>query len=123
MKGNEMNIDIREVKGKKDLRTFIYLPEKLHADHPKWVHPIYVDDWNYFDPAKNKAFGYCDTLLLLAWRGTGMRRPGHGDHQPPIQRAPEREDRPLRLPGDAGGPGDRPRAPRPDRGLGPEPRG
>ena len=65
-----MDIEIREVGGKKDLRTFIYLPEKVHADHPKWVHPIYVDDWSYFDPAKNKAFAYCDTLLLLAWRGT-----------------------------------------------------
>ncbi len=65
-----MTIDIREVKGKKDLRTFIYLPEKLHADHPKWVHPIYVDDRSYFDPAKNKAFGYCDVVLLLARRGT-----------------------------------------------------
>ncbi len=64
-----MNIDIREVKVKKDLRTFIYLPEKLHRGHPKWVHPIYMDDWSYFDPAKNKAFGYCDTILLLAWRG------------------------------------------------------
>jgi hypothetical protein len=64
-----MNIDIREVKGKKDLRTFIYLPEKIHADHPKWVHPIYMDDWNYFDPAKNKAFDHCDTMILLAWRG------------------------------------------------------
>lgn len=64
-----MDIEIREVSGKKDLRTFIYLPEKVHADHPKWVHPIYVDDWSYFDPAKNKAFGYCDTILLLAWRG------------------------------------------------------
>jgi hypothetical protein len=65
-----MDIEIREAGGKKDLRTFIYLPEKLHADHPKWVPPIYMDDWAYFDPKKNKAFGYCDTVLLLAWRGT-----------------------------------------------------
>jgi hypothetical protein len=64
-----MDIEIRGVSGKKDLRTFIYLPEKVHADHPKWVHPIYMDDWSYFDPAKNKAFAYCDTILLLAWRG------------------------------------------------------
>jgi hypothetical protein len=63
-----MGLDIREVKDKKDLRTFIYLPEKLHKSHAKWVHPIYVDDWAYFDPKKNKAFGYCDTILLLAWR-------------------------------------------------------
>jgi hypothetical protein len=64
-----MSVDIREVQGKKDLRTFIYLPEKVHEDHAKWVHPIYMDEWSYFDPAKNKAFGYSDTILLLAWRG------------------------------------------------------
>jgi hypothetical protein len=64
-----MSVDIREVQGKKDLRTFIYLPEKVHKDHPKWVHPIYMDEWSYFDPVKNKAFGYCDTILLLARRG------------------------------------------------------
>jgi len=64
-----MTLEIREVKDRKDLRTFIYLPEKLHADHPKWVPPIYVDDWNYFNKDKNKAFGYCDTLFLLAFRG------------------------------------------------------
>jgi len=64
-----MTIEIREIKDRKDLRTFIYLPEKLHADHPKWVPPIYVDDWNYFNKDKNKAFGYCDTLLLVAFRG------------------------------------------------------
>jgi hypothetical protein len=65
-----MDIDIREVKGKKDLRAFIYLPERLHRGRPKWVHPIYTDDWSYFDPAKNKAFGYCDTILLLARHGS-----------------------------------------------------
>ena len=65
-----MTLEIREVRDKKDLRTFIYLPEKLHADHPKWVPPIYMDDWNYFRKDKNKAFGYCETLLLLAFRGT-----------------------------------------------------
>ena len=63
-----MGLDMREVKDKKDLRAFIYLPEKLHKGHAKWVHPIYMDDWAYFNPKKNKAFGYCDTVLLLAWR-------------------------------------------------------
>ena len=62
-----MAVEIREVASRKDLKTFIYLPEKVHADHANWVHPIYMDDWKYFDPKKNKAFGYCDTTLLLAW--------------------------------------------------------
>jgi GNAT superfamily N-acetyltransferase len=62
-----MPIEIREVLSRKDLKTFIYLPEKIHAGHENWVHPIYMDDWKYFDKKKNKAFGYCDTILLLAW--------------------------------------------------------
>ncbi|MBM3305741.1 MAG: hypothetical protein FJY79_07360 [Candidatus Aminicenantes bacterium] len=61
-----MAIEIREVRSRKDLKTFIYLPERIHADHDSWVHPIYMDDWKYFDRKKNKAFGYCDTILLLA---------------------------------------------------------
>ena len=61
-----MAIEIREVVSRKDLKTFIYLPEKIHAGHENWVHPIYMDDWKYFDRKKNKAFGYCDTVLLLA---------------------------------------------------------
>ncbi len=64
-----MDIEIREVKTRKDLKTFIYLPEKIHANHPNWVHPIYMDEWNYFNPKKNEAFSYCDTTLLLAFRG------------------------------------------------------
>ena len=64
-----MDIEIREVKTRQDLKTFIYLPEKIHAKHPNWVHPIYMDEWNYFDPEKNEAFSYCDTIMLLAFRG------------------------------------------------------
>lgn len=39
-----MNIEIKEVKGRKDLKTFIYLPEKSHKGHENWVHPIYFDE-------------------------------------------------------------------------------
>jgi hypothetical protein len=63
-----MPIEIREVASRKDLKTFIYLPEKIHAGHKNWVHPLFTDDWKYFDKKKNKAFGYCDTVLLLVCR-------------------------------------------------------
>jgi hypothetical protein len=63
-----MAIEIREVASRKDMKTFIYLPEKIHASHANWVHPIYMDDWKYFDPKKNKAFAYCDTTLAVAWK-------------------------------------------------------
>lgn len=61
-----MAIELREVASRQDLKTFIYLPEKIHAGHKNWVHPLFTDDWKYFDAKKNKAFGYCDTILLLA---------------------------------------------------------
>jgi len=64
-----MAIEIKEVQTRKDLKTFIYLPEIIHANHAHWVHPIYMDDWKYFDRTKNKAFAYCDAIFLLAFRG------------------------------------------------------
>ena len=63
-----MAVEIREVVSRRDLKTFIYLPEKIHAGHENWVPPLFTDDWKYFDAKKNKAFGYCDTILLVAWK-------------------------------------------------------
>ncbi len=65
-----MAVEVRELRDKKDLRTFIYLPEKIHARHTNWVPPIYMEEWKYFNPKKNKAFQYCQTVLLLAFRGS-----------------------------------------------------
>jgi hypothetical protein len=61
-----MEIQIKEVKTKKDLRDFIYLPEKIHKNHKNWMHPIYSDDQTFFNPKTNKSFSYCDYKLLLA---------------------------------------------------------
>lgn len=61
-------VDIREVTTKKDLRKFIHLPAAIHQNHPNWVPPIYMDEWDFFDPKKNKSFDSCDTILLLAFR-------------------------------------------------------
>jgi hypothetical protein len=63
-----MSIQVREVSGKAELRKFIYLPAQIHRNHANWVPPIYMDDWEYFNPKKNKSFSYCDTILLLAWK-------------------------------------------------------
>ncbi len=64
-----MEIVVKEVKSRKDRKIFIYLPEKIHANHKNWVHPIYMDEWTYFSHKKNKAFSYSDTIMLLAFRG------------------------------------------------------
>jgi hypothetical protein len=63
-----MAIAIREVASRRDLRTFVFLPEKIHAGHTTWVPPFYGDELKYFDRTKNKTAAYCDTILLLAER-------------------------------------------------------
>lgn len=68
----DIPVIIQEVKSKKELRQFIHLPAKIHQDHSNWVPPIYMDEWEFFNPKKNKSFNSCDTILLLAFRGTNV---------------------------------------------------
>ncbi|MDP4272958.1 MAG: hypothetical protein Q8907_01640 [Bacteroidota bacterium] len=63
-----MAIEIKEVKGKKELKQFIYLPARIHKDHKNWVPPIYMDEWNFFNVKKNKFYNYCDSIFLLAYK-------------------------------------------------------
>jgi len=61
-------ITIQEVESKEMLRKFIHLPEAIHKNHTNWVPPIYMDEWDFFNPKKNKSFQSCDTIMLLAYR-------------------------------------------------------
>jgi hypothetical protein len=63
------DILVKEVTTRKDLREFIYLPEKVHKDDSNWLPPIYIDEWELFDKKKNKSYQYADTVLYLANRG------------------------------------------------------
>jgi len=60
---------VKEVITKKDLRQFIYLPEKVHKDDSNWLPPLYIDEWELFNKKKNKSYQYADTVLYLAFRG------------------------------------------------------
>ncbi len=64
-----MNIAVKAVCSKRDLRKFIHLPAQIHKDHPNWIPPLYSDDWEFFSASKNKSFAYSDVILLLAFRG------------------------------------------------------
>lgn len=63
-----MSLEIREVVSKRDLRDFVYLPAKIHAGHKNWVPPIYMDEFSFFNPRKNKSFNYSKYIMLLAYR-------------------------------------------------------
>lgn len=61
-------VTLREVTTRSDLRSFIYLPSKIHRNDPGWLPPIYMDEWELFDKKKNNSFAYADTIMLLAWK-------------------------------------------------------
>jgi len=61
-------IEIKQVNNRRDLKRFIYLPAKIHHKHLNWVPPIYIDEWKYFNPQKNKAFSYSSVKILLAYK-------------------------------------------------------
>lgn len=63
-----MAITIKEITNRRELRSFIHLPAKIHKNHSNWVPPIYMDEREYYNPKKNLAFSYCDTILLLAYK-------------------------------------------------------
>lgn len=62
------NLIVKKVESARQLRQFIYLPEKIHSGHKQWVHPLYFDDKVFFDEKKNDSFLTSDTLLLLAFQ-------------------------------------------------------
>ncbi len=62
------NIVVKEVVSRKELRDFIFLPEKVHKNEPDWLPPIYMDERLLFNRKKNKSYKYADAVLLLAWK-------------------------------------------------------
>ena len=63
-----MALEVAEIRNRQELREFIYLPAKVNRTNPLWIPPIYVDEWKFFDPKKNRAFQHADTALALARR-------------------------------------------------------
>ena len=64
-----MSIQLKEVSNRNDLKKFIYLPAAIHRNHEHWLPPIYRSEWKFFNPAKNRAFAYCDAIRVLALDG------------------------------------------------------
>lgn len=64
-----MDVTLKEIESRKELKKFIFFPANVHRNHPEWVPPIYMDEWQYFSPKKNKAFIYSETTRVLAYRG------------------------------------------------------
>jgi len=63
-----MAVEIREIKTKKELRAFIRFANDLYADCPYYCPPLLFDELNCFDPKGNPALEVCDFQLWMAFR-------------------------------------------------------
>ena len=59
---------IREVRNRKDLRTFITFPEKLYKDCENWVPSLISDEFDTLGD-KNPALEFCERRYFLASQG------------------------------------------------------
>jgi hypothetical protein len=61
------HIEIREVAGKKDLRTFIRIPWTIYRNDPNWVPPLLLDRKEAFS-SKHPFFRHATWRAWIAWR-------------------------------------------------------
>ena len=65
-----MEIVIKMVTTKGELKKFIDYPYKLYAGNKFWCPPLKFDERNNLDKKKNPAFDFCEAEYWLAYRGT-----------------------------------------------------
>jgi hypothetical protein len=62
-----MNIVIKEVCSKRELKKFVKFQYGIYKNYPNFVPPLYIDELNTFSKDKNPAFELSDARLLLAY--------------------------------------------------------
>ncbi len=61
-------VGVRPVESRSDLRAFIDLPFRIHADSEQWVPPLKIERRLFLDKRFNAYFSHADAELLLARR-------------------------------------------------------
>lgn len=65
-------MNIIKVKSKKDMRSFVFLPKKLHGDNPCFVPPIWMDEKRAYYKEANPILKNSDFELFLVLDDEGM---------------------------------------------------
>ncbi|MDP9133244.1 MAG: hypothetical protein M3N56_00255 [Actinomycetota bacterium] len=63
-----MSLDVRPVRGLRDLRKFVDLPYRLHSNSPVWVPPLRLERYLFLSRRLNAFFKHGDAQLFLAER-------------------------------------------------------
>src|SRR5690554_2270178 len=67
MKG-KMDIKLREVTSKRDLKNFVNFQFQLYGDSKYWVPPLKKEELFLLNRDKNPAFDFCETKYWLAYK-------------------------------------------------------
>ncbi|MBT3273512.1 MAG: hypothetical protein HN368_10170 [Spirochaetales bacterium] len=63
------SVEIREVRSKKELKSFIRLPKDLYSDDPLWVPPIWSDEKKAYSGGANPILKDSEYTLIVAMDG------------------------------------------------------
>lgn len=75
-------VEIRPVRSRRDLREFIELPYRVHANHPRWVPPLRLERRLFLNRRLNAFFNHGEAEYFLARRDGRVvgRLSAHVDH-------------------------------------------
>ncbi len=68
----QMDIVVKEVTDKKQLKAFIDFPNRLYKGHPYYVPLLKFDEEGTLRKDKNPAFDYCEARYWLAYKDTNV---------------------------------------------------
>jgi GNAT superfamily N-acetyltransferase len=63
-----VSVEVRAVKGGRELKAFIGLPFRLHANQPQWVPPLKLERRLFLNRRMNAFFSHGEAEYFLAWR-------------------------------------------------------
>ena len=63
-----MEIVVKEVKTKSDLKIFVRLPFEIYEGNKYWVPPLITDDLKTLSKKTNPAFDFCEAKYWLAYK-------------------------------------------------------
>jgi hypothetical protein len=67
-----MNLEIRVVNSRADLKQFVKFPFQLYTSSPYWVPPLIAAELAWLDSNKNPAFEHSEVVKFTAWRDGKM---------------------------------------------------
>src|SRR5690348_7862492 len=75
-------VEVRPVRTRADLRTFIMLPWRLYKGTDNWVPPLISERRRHLDRKRNPFFEHAEAEYFIAWRGHEPvgRITAHVDH-------------------------------------------